>query len=104
MLVFKRNRHLQTLVHTNASAIVVDENVLPALCWRAVRLVHDTKMRMSGGNVIPPVPGFTVQRRMSKSMDILYASEVAACCNAVGLGDYVSVKDSPMIWLEICLP
>lgn len=34
-----------------------------------------------------------MHRRMSKSMDILYAPEVAACGDAVGLEDYESVKD-----------
>lgn len=33
---FEQRRHLYTLIRTNTSAIVVDINVLPALCWRAV--------------------------------------------------------------------
>lgn len=58
----KRNWHLQTLIRTNTSAMEVDVNVLPALCRRAVQLVHDTQMRVSCGNAVPPVPGFAVQR------------------------------------------
>lgn len=58
-------------------------------------------MWVSGSDVIPPIPGFAVERRMSKPMDILYGSEVAACHNAVGLENYVSVKDSLTSWPEL---